>query len=56
MTWNVSIPVVHQLKELKYEEKRHTDSVIPHEYTEWSNKQTKVRINPDKNDSIKVCY
>ena len=23
----------------KYEEKRHTDSVIPHEYTEWTSKQ-----------------
>ena len=27
-------------EELKYKEKRHTDSVIPHEYTEWTSKQS----------------
>ena len=28
------------LGELKYEENIHTDSVIPHEYTEWTSKQS----------------
>ena len=35
--------------ELKYEENRQTDSVIPHEYTQLTNK---VKINPDQSDSI----
>ena len=34
------------LGELKYEENRHTDSVIPSEYT------NKAKINPDQGDSI----
>ena len=37
------------LGELKYEENRHTDSVIPNEYTRWINK---VKLNPDQSDSI----
>ena len=37
------------LGELKYEENRHTDSVIPNEYTRWTNN---VKINPDQSDSI----
>ena len=37
------------LGELKYEENIHTDSVIPNEYTRWTNK---VKINPVQSDSI----
>ena len=36
------------LGELKYEENIHTDSVIPNEYTRWTNR---VKINPDQSDS-----